>query len=249
MNNLFWVAGIIAVAITGILIIAVQDETINSQGISTFDLVHMQSEGAMIIDIRDAKSYITGHIPGSTVDSLQGEILEKRIKTVHSKLPQVASSLQIVLVGIGDDNDHSVSKVAQKMTESGLETHYLQGGIDSWIGELSTKKSDTLISSSELYKQIQNNSELYLLDVRQPEELEATMITGSINIPLADLFEGDMSEIPKDKPVIVICASGNRATIATYTLAQHGIDFQVLEGGIKAWDKHIEDNDLKQIGF
>lgn len=88
---------------------------------------------------------------------------------------------------------------------------------------------------------------MYLLDVRQSEELEVTMIVGSVNIPLAELFAEDISEIPTDKPVVVICGTGNRATIATYTLAQYGIDFQILEGGIKAWDKYLKDNDLKRI--
>ena len=246
MNKLFWIAAIIVVAIAGILITAVQDEPTNSLGISTSSLAQMQSEGAMIIDIRDAKTYMAGHIPGSSVDSLEGDTLEKRIKTINSRLPQVALSSQIVIVG-SDDDSNSASKAAQIMTESGLETYYLQGGINSWNGELSNKKSDTLISSNELYMQIQDNAELYLLDVRESEELEATMITGSNNIPLAELFAGDMSEIPSDKPVVVICASGNRATIATYTLAQQGVDFQVLEGGIKDWDKYLEDNNLKRI--
>jgi len=53
-----------------------------------------------------------------------------------------------------------------------------------------------------------------------------------------------LSEIPTDKPVVVICGSGNRATIATYELAQHGIDFQVLEGGIQAWDTYLDENNL-----
>jgi rhodanese-related sulfurtransferase len=241
MNKLIWIAGIIVVAMVGVLTFATQDASTNALAVSTPDLVQMQSEGVMIVDIRDAESYMTGHIPGSAVDSLEGDTLEKRIKTIHSRVPQVASSEKIVLIG----NGNSASSAAQVMTKSGLETYYLQGGINSWIGELSSKKSNTVISPNELHSQIQDNGELYLLDVRQPEELEVTMITESVNIPLAELFAEDISEIPTDKPVVVICATGNRATIATYTLAQNGIDFQVLEGGIKAWDKYLVDNDLR----
>jgi len=82
MNKVFLIPGIIIVALSGILIIAVQNEPTDSIGISTFDLAQMQSQGAMIIDIRDAESYMAGHIPGSTIDSLEGETLEKRIKKI-----------------------------------------------------------------------------------------------------------------------------------------------------------------------
>ena len=70
-------------------------------------------------------------------------------------------------------------------------------------------------------------------------------ISGNKNIPLAEIFiEDNISEIPTDKPV-VICKSGNRATVATYELAKYDIDYQVLDGGMTAWDKYLGDNNLK----
>lgn len=81
-----------------------------------------------------------------------------------------------------------------------------------------------------------------MLDVREPDELLESKIDGAVNIPLSEIFQPNgMNEIPTDKPVIVICGSGNRATIATYALAQEGIDFQVLEGGMKSWNSQIEE--------
>ena len=81
-----------------------------------------------------------------------------------------------------------------------------------------------------------------MLDVREPDELLESKIDGAVNIPLSEIFQPNgMNEIPTDKPVIVICGSGNRATIATYALAQEGVDFQVLEGGMKAWNSQIEE--------
>ena len=62
-----------------------------------------------------------------------------------------------------------------------------------------------------------------------------------MNVPLAEIFQPNgMDDIPTDKPVIVICGSGNRATIASYMLAQEGIDFEILEGGINAWDSQMK---------
>ena len=196
----------------------------------------------IVIDMRDSTSYMDGHIKDSTVDVMEGSTLEKRIKTMHSKIPEVVANTHFVLV---DDSEDKALDSAKIMNEKGIKTSYLVGGIQSWIDELSTKATPTLTYSDIVYQQIQNQEDIYLLDVREPSELEVTMISGSKNIPLADIFiEENLSEIPTDKPVIVICGSGNRATIATYELAQHDIDFQVLDGGIKAWNTYLEENNL-----
>lgn len=196
----------------------------------------------IIIDTRDPSSYMNGHIEGSAVDVMEGINLEKRIDTMFGKIPEVTERIHVVLVG--DSKSNAVDS-AQIMNDAGIKTSYLLGGIESWNNNLSTKSSTPITSSEALYRQLQNQDDVYLLDVREPSELEVTMISGSKNIPLADIFnEGNLSEIPTDKPVVVICGSGNRATIATYELAKHGIDFQVLDGGIKAWDKYLQDNNL-----
>ncbi|WP_428325451.1 rhodanese-like domain-containing protein [Nitrosopumilus sp.] len=195
----------------------------------------------VVIDMRDSNSYVDGHIAGSSVDVMEGATLDKRIKTMFSRIPEVAQNIHVVLVG---DSQNNALDSAQIMNDAGIKTSFLADGIESW-GELSTKMTPTVTSSEELYQQLQNQDDVYLLDVREPSELEVTMISGSKNIPLADIFiEENLSEIPTDKPVVIICGSGNRATIATYELAQHGIDFQVLEGGIIAWDAYLDENNL-----
>jgi len=196
----------------------------------------------IVIDMRDSNSYMNGHIEGSSVDVMEGATLEKRINTMFDRIPEIMENIHVVLVG---DSENKTVDSVQIMNNAGIKTSYLTGGIQSWNNELSTKMTPTLVSSEELYQQIQNQDDIYLLDVREPSELETIMISGSKNIPLADIFiEENLSEIPTDKPVVVICGSGNRATIATYELAQHGIDFQVLDGGIKDWDNYLEKNNL-----
>jgi len=196
----------------------------------------------VIIDMRDSNSYMNGHIEGSSVDVMEGATLEKRINTMFGRVPEVAERMHVVLVG---DSETKTRDSAQIMNDAGIKTSYLLGGLDSWENSLSAKPTPALTTSEELYQRLQNQEDVYLLDVREPAELEKTMISASTNIPLSDIFiEGNLSEIPTDKPVVVICSSGNRATIATYELAKHGIDFQVLDGGIQAWDKYLEENSL-----
>jgi rhodanese-related sulfurtransferase len=75
----------------------------------------------------------------------------------------------------------------------------------------------------------------FLLDVRQPDEVEGDEIDGAVNIPLRDV-PAHLDQVPKDEPVIVMDASGHRSTITMAALQMLGYD-QVgsLHGGIMGW--------------
>jgi len=238
--------GIIISVILGITIIgtitlgenltqdSVEKHAVNSE---TLNVLLENKEHVLVVDIRTAEEYQSGHLEGASHDDLDSATLEKRVKTIQSRLPDVASRFNLVLI---DDNGSKAKKAAQTMTEMGIQTFYLDGGMSN-LSENLVSSSQTVIDSEELLKKLADNADLYLLDVRQPDELLESKIDGAVNIPLAELFQPNaMESIPTDKPVVIICGSGNRATIATYALAQEGIDFQVLEGGMKAWNSQIQ---------
>lgn len=69
-----------------------------------------------------------------------------------------------------------------------------------------------------------------LLDVRNESELENNgRLKGAVNIPLDSLRER-MTEIPKDRPIIVSCHSGLRSYIAERLLKQDGYTVKNLDG-------------------
>jgi rhodanese-related sulfurtransferase len=70
-----------------------------------------------------------------------------------------------------------------------------------------------------------------LLDVREPAEVEAFAIPGAQHIPLKQL-RARIGEVARDRPVDVVCRSGQRAYLATRILRQHGIEARTLSGGI-----------------
>lgn len=71
----------------------------------------------------------------------------------------------------------------------------------------------------------------FLLDVRGPGEVAKGAIPGSVNIPL-DALRDRLSEVPKDKTIIVYCRSGQRSYFASRILSLHGYDARNLSG---AW--------------
>jgi rhodanese-related sulfurtransferase len=58
--------------------------------------------------------------------------------------------------------------------------------------------------------------------VRQPRECEQGRIPGSLNIFVGDL-PGRLAEIPRDREVWTICASGRRAALAASLLDRAGV--------------------------
>jgi rhodanese-related sulfurtransferase len=73
-----------------------------------------------------------------------------------------------------------------------------------------------------------------LVDVRTAEEFREGYIPGAINISLQELDQ-KLNRIPKDKPVIVYCRSGNRSSFAVNVLNQAGYTEVYDLGGIIDW--------------
>ena len=74
-----------------------------------------------------------------------------------------------------------------------------------------------------------------LVDVRTAGEWSAGHAPKAIHIPLSDIARRK-SEIPQDKPVVVICASGNRSASAAALLARAGYKpVYNFSGGMGSW--------------
>lgn len=84
---------------------------------------------------------------------------------------------------------------------------------------------------------LQQNADVLMLDVREDWEYAEGHIPAITHIPM-DQIPGRLSEIPKDRTVIVTCRSGNRSGQVTEFLRQNGYD-QVhnMQGGIQAWQQ------------
>jgi rhodanese-related sulfurtransferase len=87
--------------------------------------------------------------------------------------------------------------------------------------------------------QMINHKNAFILDVRQPEEYKSGHIINATLIPLGSL-SSRISELAKykNKPVIVVCRSGNRSGSACAILAKEGFtEAYNLSGGMMAWQR------------
>jgi glyoxylase-like metal-dependent hydrolase (beta-lactamase superfamily II)/rhodanese-related sulfurtransferase len=83
----------------------------------------------------------------------------------------------------------------------------------------------------------ENLRNVHLIDVREPQEFNDALghAPGAVLIPLGQLPQR-FQEIPKDKPVAIICRSGARSARATLFLRQNGFDRVAnVSGGMLRW--------------
>ncbi|MFF2149591.1 rhodanese-like domain-containing protein [Kitasatospora sp. NPDC058190] len=72
-----------------------------------------------------------------------------------------------------------------------------------------------------------------VLDVREPDEYQAGHVPGALLVPLAKL--PTWTDAPADRPVYVICASGNRSLVAADLMRARGVDARSVVGGTRGW--------------
>lgn len=77
--------------------------------------------------------------------------------------------------------------------------------------------------------------EIQLVDCREPYEWVAGRIEGSVHIPLNSIMAGATGDLDPQRPVVILCRSGNRSELATLMLQARGFDAHNLEGGIEDW--------------
>jgi rhodanese-related sulfurtransferase len=77
--------------------------------------------------------------------------------------------------------------------------------------------------------------QIQLVDCREPYEWEAGRVEGAIHLPLNALMAGNMGNLAQDRPVAVICRTGNRSELATMMLQARGFEAYNVQGGMEEW--------------
>lgn len=91
------------------------------------------------------------------------------------------------------------------------------------------------IETKELRKRLQNGENVYMIDVREDEEVAAGMISGAKHIPMGEI-PTRLNDIPKDQEVIFICRSGGRSQhVCEYLSHQGHTNVVNMKGGMLQW--------------
>ena len=94
--------------------------------------------------------------------------------------------------------------------------------------------------TSEQAKEMIDQGEVIILDVRNPDEYNRGHIADSELIPLP-VIEGMSEELDKEKSYLVVCRSGNRSQQAAEILIGKGFkNIYNMTGGMNSWSYTIE---------
>ena len=94
------------------------------------------------------------------------------------------------------------------------------------------------ISQDDFIARQQSKGEYLLLDVRTAEEFAKGHIEGAFNISHLDISKR-LTEIPRDKELIIYCRSGKRVIVAANELSKNGYKQLLhLQGDMLEWNKN-----------
>jgi len=187
----------------------------------------MDDPDVVVMDVRSYTSFASLHIPGVWHLDLGGNF--------PTFAGWVIPSEKKILI-VSDDFDDTV-KARVWANRVGVDriTGYLEGGMPAWAITGMRSSDIHLLSAEELYETITGNSDMVLVDVRTPLEYADNHIKGAVNIPAPDL-RTRCKELHPEKPVTVLCSSGNRSSLAASILKQHGFtDVSNVAGGMTGY--------------
>jgi rhodanese-related sulfurtransferase len=90
------------------------------------------------------------------------------------------------------------------------------------------------VEPDEIRARLSRGEDVFLLDVREPDEVEEWAYPIGVNIPLGQLGVR-MDELPKEKTIVVACHVGGRSAQAAAALSEAGWTAENLTGGAVAW--------------
>lgn len=97
------------------------------------------------------------------------------------------------------------------------------------------------IQALELKTLLDSGVSCTVIDVREAYELEFCRFPSALHIPMAGI-SANLSQIPMEGKVIILCKSGNRAmAVANWLVTDFGREnVSYLEGGMMAWIETVE---------
>lgn len=102
--------------------------------------------------------------------------------------------------------------------------------------------SGSTITAAEL-KSLQDADEnIYVIDVREPNEYEIVSIPGAVLIPKGEFLNGSaLEKLPQDKRIVLHCKSGARSAEVLAIVKNAGFSDAVhVGGGVLSWIKTVD---------
>lgn len=182
--------------------------------------------GNVVIDLRDPMAFGAGHVPGAFGIGA-GKLLSMWAAWV------VPYDTPLLLVG----DDSTLEEATRALTRVGLDDvqGFLQGGMSAWVAAGLAVAHTPQIAPQELHDRMTGRHRPHVLDVRTDDEWRDGHLPGALHI-MGGYLPERVGDVPRDRPLVVMCGSGYRSTIAASVLERAGVSpVTNLTGGMQAW--------------
>ena len=191
--------------------------------------------GALLLDLRSPASHAVAHAPGSLSIPLAASFGTWLGWVVEPDRP-------LVLVLDHPDDWNDAARQALRIGAEGSLVGHLRGGFGTWADGGGPLESNGRLTVDELAARLaaggrtgRGAADNLVIDVRQADEYAAGHIPGSLHLTAGSLPDR-LDELPRDRPIVTICASGVRASIAASLLKSAGFeDVSWVASGVPAW--------------
>lgn len=183
-------------------------------------------EGGVAIDVRTAEEFAAAHVPGSINIPLSGQFASWAGTLVDL-------NARPVLIA---DTPDQLTEARTRLARIGLdlERGYLEGGIGGWKNAGFALTSLMQINVRDLSVRL-NDPATQVLDVRREVEWQTAHVQGVRQYAL-DAFKAKLPALDRNQPVVIMCKSGYRSTVACSLLQRAGFENVInVKGGIDAW--------------
>lgn len=192
------------------------------------DVERRMGATGLIVDTRTKEAFAAAHIPGA-ISIAFGPNLPTWAGWV---LPYDRPLLLVT------EGSAQAAAVATHLFRVGFDTlaGCLDGGMDAWEMAGLPLASLMMVPAPELDAQWrQRRQGMTVLDVRTDGEWASGHIDGALHIPVGNVL-ARLAEVPRGKPLAVVCGSGYRGSIVGSLLQREGFEnVSNLVGGMNAW--------------
>ncbi len=182
--------------------------------------------GHVVIDLRDQTTFGAGHVPQAF-----GIGSEKMLSMWAAWV--VPYDTPLLLVG----DESAIEEATRALARVGLDEvqGFLRGGMATWLEAGLPVLHTAQVAPRDLHHQLMTATRPQVLDVRTDAEWRSGHVPGALHI-MGGYLNERLGEVPRDRPLVVMCGSGYRSTIAASVLERGGFtEITNLTGGMKAW--------------
>ncbi len=189
-------------------------------------------QGALIVDARTPGAHAERHIANSL--SIPAG------PSFGTWLGWIVDADRAVVLVVDDPGD--LDDLARQVVRIGFESiaGYLAGGVEAWAGAGRPVEAGTELEVDALGSMLSAGGQRapFVIDVRQASEYEAGHVPGARHIGGGDLPD-QLDQLPRGRPIALICASGYRSSVAGSMLRAAGFEnVATVPDGTPTWEAH-----------